>query len=291
MKTRNAKEKSKTVGKHKKLAGDKLQNHAQETPKGDTEATHQVSVRPHVRGTSMVVEKSEEDGVVKKIMRSSDGDIFDFSKMMPDKIKEQICEKINTICKETSGSEDINVTATVLNLVQGGMLGGSYLDRTNRIASVLPLLEPKNPAEALLAAQFANLQQAGFRCLEQANNAGDSGDRIEFFNTQATKLLRLANETMQTLVRYRTAGQQVVQVIHVTNNGQAIVAQNLSQTPGGGCSSQNQGGTPCNTNNAAQNAVEPVKVSHVKQDPLPVQQDVECMEERVRVHPKKAVSA
>jgi len=37
-----------------------------------------------------------------------------------------------------------------------------------------------------------------------------------------------ANQTMQTILKYRSGGQQTVQVIHVHNEGQAIVAQNLS---------------------------------------------------------------
>jgi len=39
-------------------------------------------------------------------------------------------------------------------------------------------------------------------------------------------------KTMQALTKYRAKGQQTVQVIHVHNEGQAIVAQNLSS--GGG---------------------------------------------------------
>lgn len=33
---------------------------------------------------------------------------------------------------------------------------------------------------------------------------------------------------MQTILKYRSGGQQTVQVVHVHNEGQAIVAQNLS---------------------------------------------------------------
>ena len=51
---------------------------------------------------------------------------------------------------------------------------------------------------------------------------------IERLFLLATKLLNTANQTMQALLKYRSGGQQTVQVVHVYNEGQAIVAQNLS---------------------------------------------------------------
>jgi hypothetical protein len=36
---------------------------------------------------------------------------------------------------------------------------------------------------------------------------------------------------MQTVLKYRSGGQQIVQVLHVHNEGQAIVAQNISTQP------------------------------------------------------------
>jgi hypothetical protein len=41
-------------------------------------------------------------------------------------------------------------------------------------------------------------------------------------------LLNTANQTIQTVLKYRAKGQQTVQVVHVHNEGQAIVTQNLS---------------------------------------------------------------
>jgi hypothetical protein len=38
---------------------------------------------------------------------------------------------------------------------------------------------------------------------------------------------------MQVLLKYRSKGQQTVQVVHVHNEGQAIVAQNVSAMGGG----------------------------------------------------------
>ena len=51
---------------------------------------------------------------------------------------------------------------------------------------------------------------------------------IERYINLATKLFNVANQTMQTLLKYRAKGQQTVQVVHVHNEGQAIVAQNVS---------------------------------------------------------------
>lgn len=93
---------------------------------------------------------------------------------------------------------------------------------------MLPALEPKNPTEALLFGQFLALNDSGMECLRLANLPDQRLHCIEKYFILAHKLLNTANQTMQTILKYRSGGQQTVQVVHVHNEGQAIVAQNLS---------------------------------------------------------------
>lgn len=100
--------------------------------------------------------------------------------------------------------------------------------RLNEVSALLPTLRPKDETEALLLGQFLALQDSGFKCLRLANLPEQGFYHIERLFLLANKLLNMANQTMQTILKYRTGGQQTVQVVHVHNEGQAIVAQNLS---------------------------------------------------------------
>ena len=82
----------------------------------------------------------------------------------------------------------------------------------------------------LLLGQFIALQESGMLCLRNANSQ-DMFYHIERFILLATKLFNTANQTMQAIMKYRSGGQQTVQVIHMHNEGQAIVAQNLTSQP------------------------------------------------------------
>ena len=66
------------------------------------------------------------------------------------------------------------------------------------------------------------------KCLRHANLPEQGFYHEERLFLLANKLLNTANQTMQTVLKYRSGGQQTVQVVHVHNEGQAIVAQNLS---------------------------------------------------------------
>jgi hypothetical protein len=99
-----------------------------------------------------------------------------------------------------------------------------------RLASLLPTLRPQDETEALLAGQFLTLQNSAMDCLRQSHFQ-DGFCRVERYVNLAAKLFNVASQTMQkTLLKYRSKGQQTVQVIHVHNEGQAIIAQNLSSS-------------------------------------------------------------
>jgi len=82
----------------------------------------------------------------------------------------------------------------------------------------------------MLLGQFLALQDSGMKCLRHANLPEQGFYHQERFFILAQKLFNTANQTMQTLLKYRSGGQQTMQVIHVHNEGQAIVAQNLSSS-------------------------------------------------------------
>lgn len=137
-------------------------------------------------------------------------------------------ENLRKALKKAAGTEDINTGERILRKTAKGLSSETFNHRINEVSSMLPALEPKNPTEALLLGQFLALNDSGMECLRLANLPDQRFHCVEKYFMLAQKLLNTANQTMQTILKYRSGGQQTVQVVHVHNEGQAIVAQHLS---------------------------------------------------------------
>lgn len=137
--------------------------------------------------------------------------------------------------KVTVGSENYEHVVAILSTLAQGMPQFYREDQLNHIATLLPLVEPQDKIEAMLFGQFIALHEFGLKQLGSANRQGVPIQQEKSIS-QAIKLLNTANQTMQTLIKYRSRGQQTVQVVHVHNEGQAIVTQNLASknVEGGG---------------------------------------------------------
>ena len=72
------------------------------------------------------------------------------------------------------------------------------------------------------------------KCLRLANLPDQGFYHVDKLFNLANKLLNTANQTVLAIQKLRSGGQQTVQVIHVHNEGQAVVAQNLSSHCGEG---------------------------------------------------------
>jgi len=136
-------------------------------------------------------------------------------------------ESLLKAVQRSTGSKDIVIGEKILKSIARGMSSDTYHERLNEASAMLAALQPKDETEALLLGQFLALQESGMKCLRNAHS------QSMFYHTErlfslATKLLNTANQTMQAVLKYRSGGQQTVQVIHVHNEGQAIVAQNIS---------------------------------------------------------------
>ena len=139
-------------------------------------------------------------------------------------------EKIVEALHQASGSFDPLIAERILTDVAYGLSDDTHELRINAASAILSALKPKDETEALLLGQFFALHDSGMRCLRNANSQ-EMFYHIERLFSLATKLLNTANQTMQAVLKYRSGGQQTVQVIHVHNEGQAIVAQNISAKP------------------------------------------------------------
>lgn len=144
-------------------------------------------------------------------------------------------ESFTKAIKKAAGTSNPQVGERILKKIATGLSADRFDQRLNQASAMLPSLNPKNATEALLLGQFLALQDSGMKCLRLAN-AQDMFYHVEKLFSLATKLFNTANQTMQAFTKFRSGGQQTVQVLHVHNEGQAIVAQNLSSrsSKGGG---------------------------------------------------------
>ena len=142
-------------------------------------------------------------------------------------VNSESMERFETAFKQATGTDDTDFATAILWHVSRGLPDSTFEQRFTCMASLLPTIRPQDETEALLAGQFIALQASAMECLRKGHFQ-DGVDHIERYINLATKLFNAATQTMQALTKYRAKGQQTVQVIHVHNEGKAIVAQNLS---------------------------------------------------------------
>ncbi|MGC2595238.1 MAG: hypothetical protein WA347_03050 [Rhabdochlamydiaceae bacterium] len=152
-------------------------------------------------------------------------ELSDKSKMNMDNLKGAL--------RRAVGTNDVAIGERILNNAAYGMTAERNDERLNQASALLPALRPKDETEAMLLGQFLALQDSGMKCLRRANLPEQGFYHVEKLFHLANKLMNTANQTMQTVLKYRSGGQQTVQVVHVHNEGQAIVTQNLSSQPRG----------------------------------------------------------
>lgn len=139
-------------------------------------------------------------------------------------------EALKSALKQLTGTDDqilaeeiIGRAVTAMPLTQGKE------QNTNSIYQSLADIEPKDTFEAKLTAQSTSLYAQGMQYLARAEKA-DMMCHAEFYLKYGIKLLRLHNETIETLARYRRKGEQkvVVQHVNVNDGGKAIVGNMIS---------------------------------------------------------------
>ena len=98
-------------------------------------------------------------------------------------------------------------------------------------------IEAKNSLERMLAHQMALCHDAAYKTISQASGKQDTVEQVQLLNAGA-RLIETYQKGMLTLHKVRTGGKQtvIVQHVHVTEGGQAVVAGSVGDrgTPDGG---------------------------------------------------------
>lgn len=141
-----------------------------------------------------------------------------------DKIKSTIQEHYNTLNKLTA-THDVLLYESIVVSAVSAQPKQQKEDRSINIANqVLADYEPRDSLEAKLCLQAHILYTQGMEYINKAEHSGMLQQR-ELHIKNAMKLLRLHNETVEALSKYRRGGTQnvVVQHVQVNDGGKAVV--------------------------------------------------------------------
>ena len=180
--------------------------------------------------------------------------------------KDGKAENVAETLKSIIGVKDTELACQILN---AGILAlkstCSEKDGYNIVLQTMHDLQPRDAVEARFAVQATALFSHGMSDLRKAETA-EMICHADHYSNRAIKLLRLHNETIEALNRYRRGGEQKVTVTHAVITENAIV-NNFNGVGGG--NTKTEGGSPCSPHNAAQKP-EQMTISHVDSQQCPM---------------------
>jgi len=143
------------------------------------------------------------------------------------------CDKAfeKQICVATGQADPLRALY-LLSVTQDGINGFQGDDQVSYVLEAFKKMQPSDEVEGFLIQQFLLLHHQGVDRLSRAMKS-EYIDNSDIQIKMATKLLRLSQDTLQTLLKHRNKGQQQVFVTHVNDGGKAIIG-NLSQEKEGG---------------------------------------------------------
>lgn len=113
----------------------------------------------------------------------------------------------------------------ILNKAAGAICGSAeYIEKAAIVLASLEDQQPKDAHEARLCAQAVALYSQGLKYMQYSDQQ-TMFSQCEFYIKNAVKLLRLHNETVEAINRYRRGGEQrvIVQHVNVNDGGQAVI--------------------------------------------------------------------
>lgn len=136
-----------------------------------------------------------------------------------------------TLCSAT-GSFDPDYARLLINSAINACTGNEK-ERVNQINGIINTLlasKPKDAIEGMLLARLLVLHNNYMEYMSQAISTEGSHQVLDLRLNRSMKLMRLFNETLDTLNRHRRKGKQkiTVQHVHVNDGGQAIVGSSFT---------------------------------------------------------------
>lgn len=149
-------------------------------------------------------------------------------------------ETVNsTLCTATGSSSDEYGRLLFSQLITAcGQDMSKMEEYTNALLEALIAMQPVDEFEGMLISRLLMLHHHSNLFMTKAMGTDQSTQGIDLNINRSTKLMRLYNETFETLNKYRRRGEQKVTVTHnhvqVHDGGKAIVTSQLNHATGGG---------------------------------------------------------
>jgi hypothetical protein len=167
--------------------------------------------------------KNTESGPLEVTLTEREG----ATKKEPRQYYEEALQKLTRTC-------DIELAQDIFSKGANAMPSKNEARNLNIAAQVLVDSAPRDATEARLRMQEAALYAQGMQFLYRCESE-NMIPQCEHYMKNAIKLLRLHNETIEALSKYRRGGEQrvVVQHVNVQEGGRAIVSGNVALGEGG----------------------------------------------------------
>lgn len=130
-----------------------------------------------------------------------------------------------------TGSACVEYSTLLLSQAANGFFNRTTIaDTANAIHGALLSLEPGDEIEGMLITRMLVIHDQYMNFLARSSNPEATTIVIDNNINRSTKLMRVYNETLDTLNKYRRKGEQKVTVQHVNveNGGQAVVGNTIN---------------------------------------------------------------
>lgn len=149
----------------------------------------------------------------------------------------QIVETVRANLCAATGTASQKYGSLILSQTVSAFFKDEYYDSTfvaNATHEALLAMNPADEYEGMLCSRLLVLHDQYMNFMNRTTNIEISEQAVDLNINRATKLMRLYNETLETLNRYRRKGEQKVTVQHVnvSNGGQAVVTGSMNGSGG-----------------------------------------------------------
>jgi hypothetical protein len=165
----------------------------------------------------------------------------------PDVTQQHMAETQRSALCAATGTASEKYGGLLLGQTMSGFFTSENYDNAfiaNAVHEALLAMNPADEYEGMLCSRLLVLHDQYMNYMNRSAAPNQSSEGIDLNINRATKLMRLYNETLEALNRYRRKGEQKVTVQHVNINdgGKAVITGSM---PGGGGHDKKQGSTSC----------------------------------------------
>ena len=176
-----------------------------------------------------VIEQGKVEIISIQASQSDDGNLGFETKLTNDKKDE------NIIHESMFGVKGKDTFHNLMNQVISGAKqeGQSIADVANAAMPILLDINPRDSLEGMLAVQMISAHNMAMEMNRRALIPEQSSEGVSENLNRAAKLMRIYTSQLETLQKYRSKGQQTIQVQHVNvESGSQVLVGNVNRGEG-----------------------------------------------------------